>query len=174
MPDCFQSWKRRRGHKGSVAETWPRDTRAANSSARSLANGQTPPGVDSILSLDGGPSWCWRFVGRGPWRRYGREAAGSFWLNVAGLLRLSTGIARREDAGIDEEVWFCGWLRMVDERLNGIFGWNCSWDGEKGGRFFLCSHFLCVVNWDENIYIYECVSYWVELILSRILRCWVP
>lgn len=137
-----------------------------------------PPGVDSILppwrtatSCGAGPSFVSEGADASPYGAdTGREAAGSFWLNVAPSLSPLVGTrlsiarpTRREDAGIDGErmrererfdsVDDCEWLMrgwMRQDFWEELFlGWR-----ERERRFFLCSDFL--VNWDEYIYI-ECV-----------------
>ena len=145
-----------RDDKGSVAIL------ARSQRLVSWPTAKRPPGVDSIPSL---PRWttpcCWSFLrGGGLYGAdTGREAAGSFWLNVAPpppgwnkTFHRATNASRgcghwwrenENERGREGEIWFCGWL------LNGwwevewgrIFGRNCSWDGkrerERGGSFFV-------------------------------------
>lgn len=126
-----------------------------------------PPGVDSMANGGPPPGAGLSFVsGRegadaSPYGAdTGREAAGSFWLNVVPLLLVGTRLSiarptRREDAGIDGErmgtreregdliLWMIvngderGWMR--EDFWEELF---LGWRERKRGRFFLCSGFL--------------------------------
>lgn len=169
----FQSFPR--DDKGSVAILAP--------AARFLAGGQTPPRrwFQGHLLVQVFPSCRREGADASPYGAdTGREAAGSFWLNVVPLLLVGTRLSiarptRREDAGIDGErmgtreregdliLWMIvngderGWMR--EDFWEELF---LGWRERKRGRFFLCSGFL--VLWIEmRIYIY---IYWIVL-------CWV-